>query len=391
MCVSDESTSGVVTADPGTSVGATTKSPPRRERILAGAVVIALASTFALLLAVLPAIETDDPRYVDVIDGDQVGLALAFVPLFATDEELERDLDAVAATGATWIRFDFYWAVLEPERGSYRWEITDRVVREARERGLRVLGILTYSPEWARPKGTTDKSPPEDVADFARFSRKAASRYADRGVHAWEVWNEPNTGAFWEPGADPTAYAELLERTYRAVHAVDPRATVLTGGLAPVGDALDYVSEDGAHMSPWRFLSEVYVAGGKGSFDAVGHHPYPANPGGPAVSAPGNSFAQTADLHQLMVEHGDGAKRIWGTEAGSWTGESAGAVSEQRQARLAGEMLDLWAKWDFVGPFFYYSLRNLGTSAREREDNFGLLHHGYRPKEALDSFDAAIR
>jgi hypothetical protein len=381
-----------------TSVRATSSqsaAPPTlvhvSETRVATVLVVAVAAVFALVLAVLPAIDTEDPRYGDVISGRRVGLSLAFVPLFESDEELERDLDAVADTGATWIRFDFYWAVLEPKEGEIRWELTDRVIREANERGLRVLGILTYTPKWARPRGTTDKAPPTDAADFARFARKAAHRYSHRGVHAWEVWNEPNTAAFWEPGADPEAYAELLEATYRAVHDEDPRAVVLTGGLAPVGDRLDYVSEDGAHMSPWRFLSEVYDAGGKGSFDAVAHHPYPPNPGGPAVSAPGNSFAQTVELHELMIEHGDGGKRVWGTEAGSWTGTSDGAVSEERQALLAGEMLDLWARWDFVGPFLYYSLRDLGTNDRDREDNFGLLRHDFREKEAFASFDAAIR
>jgi hypothetical protein len=381
-----------VTESPPIEASTTHARPPQRAaRVTLGIGLVTVAIGFAMLLAVVPAIDVESERYVDVIDRDRVGFALGFVPVYERRDRLERDLDAIAASGARWLRFDFYWAALEPERGRFEWRRADRVVDGARERGLKIVATLAYTPDWARPSNTTDKSPPTDPADFVRFARAAARRYADRGVHVWEVWNEPNTGAFWAPGADPEAYAEMLAGVHEVIHRVDREATVLTGGLAPVGDALDWVSEDGNHMSPWRFLSELYDAGARGTFDAVAHHPYPALPGGPSVSAPGNPFAQTAELHALMVEHGDRHMKVWGTEAGSWTGTSNGAVSELRQGDLAGEMLARWSEWDFVGPFLYYSLRDLGTNPREREDNFGLLRHGYERKEGMDAFEAALR
>ena len=35
-------------------------------------------------------------------------------------------------------------------------------------------GLVTYTPPWARPEATTNKHPPEDVADYARFAAAAA-------------------------------------------------------------------------------------------------------------------------------------------------------------------------------------------------------------------------
>ena len=48
------------------------------------------------------------------------------------------------------------------------------------------------------------------------------------------------------------------------------------------------------------------------------------------------------------------------------------------------------AQWSYVGPFFLYSLRDMGTNPTDREDNFGLLRNDYSPKPAMAAFDAAV-
>src|SRR5918996_1294775 len=58
--------------------------------------------------------------------------------------DLARELDAIAATGATYLRIDVYWAAIEPQRGVFNWATTDTIVDAARSRGLKVLGILDY-------------------------------------------------------------------------------------------------------------------------------------------------------------------------------------------------------------------------------------------------------
>ncbi len=193
----------------------------------------------------------------------------------------------------------------------------------ANTRGLKVLGIPDYTPSWARAARTDNKYPPRNDDDYVNFVKAAVTRYAPKRVHTWAIWNEPNNADFWKPKPDVAAYSDLLKATYPAIKTLDPSATVLTGGTAPA---------DGA-LSPASWLSSLYAHGDKDSFDAVSHHPYAGLPFGPATIAPWNSFQQTLDLRNLMVIHADGAKKIWGTEAGAYTGTARGAVARDTQAR----------------------------------------------------------
>src|SRR5690606_27133189 len=97
----------------------------------------------------------------------------------------------MVAAGAEWVRVDVSWAAVERSPGEHDWSATDRVVRAARDRELRILGVLAYSPAWAVAPGGDDKTPPGDPGAFAAFAGEAAGRYGDR-VPAWESGNEPN-------------------------------------------------------------------------------------------------------------------------------------------------------------------------------------------------------
>ncbi len=205
-------------------------------------------------------------------------------------------------------------------------------------------------------------------------------RYAPLGVHAWEIWNEPNHVAFWGPRPDPVAYTDLLERASSAIHEVDPGATVMNGGLAPAPDR-------GGEISPLTFLRRIYELGGGPYMDAVAHHPYQF-PDPPTSPEPSNAFLQTAQLHDLMVSFGDGAKKIWGTEVGAPT-RGPDSVSETDQALWLREYYDIWNGWAFTGPLFWYSARDTGN-ANTLEDSYGLVHHNRTPKPALAAFKAMV-
>ncbi len=294
---------------------------------------------------------------------------------------LQRDFELMASTGARWVRFDFDWGGAEPEPGSFDWAGIDRIVRAAQARRLSVLATLAYTPAWARPEGTTDKTPPTDPAAYGRFAGAAAQRYAPMGVQHWELWNELNVSQFWSPRPDPAAYAGLLKAGSAAIRRVDPSATIITAGLAPGVDR-----SDGATVSPRTFLEGVYDAGAGASFDAVGIHPY-TYPDPPMTPGPDNTFFTLPDTYQVMVDRGDGAKRIWGTEFGAPTGTSKRAVSGEEQADRLREGYGQWRRWSFTGPLFWYSHRDKGTNAADPEDNFGLVDNDGRPKPAL----AALR
>jgi hypothetical protein len=65
-------------------------------------------------------------------------------------------------------------------------------------------------------------------------------------------------------------------------------------------------------------------------------------------------------------------------------------VSEDTQAQYVAPYISTWKSWPFTGPFFYYSLRDLGTNLANAEDNFGLLHCDRSQKPAYAAFKQAI-
>jgi hypothetical protein len=302
-----------------------------------------------------------------------------------TDDELARELDGIVATGAAYLRVDFYWAGLEPSKGAFHWAETDRIVHAARARGLRVLALLAYTPAWARPSGTTDKHPPTRPADYADFARAMVEHYRPLGVSDWEIWNEPNLWLFWEPRPDPAAYSRLLAAAHDAIKSVDPAATVITGGLSPAPN--DYQT-----MAPVTFLEGVYAAGGMGKFDAVGHHPsnYPYMPLRYEPNYNDNAFGGvTPKLHETMVTNGDGHKKIWGTEMGAPT---VHGMTPEYVAAYVTEAYQAWKSWPFTGPLLWYSYRDAWTHPTDPEANFGLVKANGETKEpALSAYRSAIR
>lgn len=303
-----------------------------------------------------------------------------------SDTDLEREVRAMASTGATWIRLDLNWPAIEPERATWDWAATDRMVAAAQAQGLRVVALPAYTPSWARPEGTSDKYPPTDVSDFGRFVGEATRRYAPRGVHTWEIWNEPNASWFWAPRPDAAAYTALLVAAAEAVRAADDEATVITGGLAPGED-----SGDGSLIDPATFLRQVYAAGGGGAFDAVAVHPYcyPASPLDRSTSD-WNAFIRLPEVHEVLASEGDGDRRVWLTEYGAPTGSGEGAVDEARQATLIRDGVVAARRWQWVGPLFVYSYRDSSEDPTDREANFGLVRRDFSPKPAWDAYRSAV-
>ena len=303
-------------------------------------------------------------------------------------QTLTRELNADARAGARWLRVDINWAEIQnagPE--SYFWKPIDRVVGAGISRGMHVLGAIIYTPWWARPPGTSATYGPRPT-DFAAFVRAAARHYARLGVHAFEIWNEPNSVSFWQPAADPTAYTAVLKAAYVAIKGVDRSATVLTGGLAPALNA-------GGSYAPVDFLRDMYAAGAGGSFDALADHPYcwPVFPGTRNALSPWDQMYGThPSLRSVMIANGDRPKKIWATEFGAPTDGPAGTyVTPATQARMVSTAYRLFATYRWGGPLFFYQGRDLGTDPSTDQDFFGFLHYDFAPKPSYRAYRAASR
>lgn len=360
--------------------------------IVGGLVGGALASAAAPASAATSCPSSAPPKGATV-PGTKVGFAQAWTPTGTRTAKVERDFGLIADTGAKWVRFDVPWFQVQPRGPSqWKWGAVDAAVAAANDRDLEVLLTLAYTPPWARVHAATDQlfpPAPAHVDDFATFAANVVERYSPQGVHAYEIWNEPNLGSFWKPTPDPEAYTALLVAASDAIHEVDPSVTVVSAGLGPAGEP-DALQGKYNQIGVRAFLEAMYDAGARGYFDALGHHPYTI-PGGPTVTDSWAAFCQTALLHDTMVEHGDGDKAIWATEAGAYTGPSRKErfyhpVDRATQAEYLRQYVTLWSRWPFpTGPMFLYTLWDPPDSQR-----FGVLEADYDEKPAYDVLSDTI-
>lgn len=326
-----------------------------------------------------------DPSAPGRIRRGQVGFSPGFGILDGRPAVQRRQLARMRALGVRRIRLDVGWARVQQSPTNFDWSDTDRVVKAARAARLKVLGVISYEPSWARTADASGGASAVDPADFAAFAARAAARY--RGLVAdWELWNEPNLDWSWGADPDPAAYARLVEAAAPAIRDAAPRARVVVGALAPAVDA-----EDGSQVAPETFLSGFYAAiSSPDLFDAVSVHPYsyPAMPDG---DEDWNTFHKLPELHDIMAGAGDASTPIWLTEYGAPTGTSDRAVTARQQADMVVTALREAGRLDFVGPVFLYSFRDARRDLVDPEANFGVTRYGGRPKAAYWALRRVLR
>lgn len=284
-------------------------------------------------------------------------------------------LDRIRESGATWVRLDVGWSMLQPDRGRFDhdWAVpfVDQVIRQVNRRGLKLLVMFWQTPDWATD-ADTDRAAPSDPADYARAIGWAANRWQDQ-VSAWEVWNEPNYDNFLA-GADPTTYTELLCHAYEAVHSNDPTARVVFGGTMYNDDA---------------WIRRAYRAGAGECFDVMATHPYMGQADAPPETpADGHIYTlrHVRAVRSVMREFGD-QRPIWATEFGWSSHDNAGdegpwdlGVTEGVQARYAVRALRLFRQdYPYVRKAFWYTDRDK-DSGDVHQDGYGMLRRDLSPK-----------
>jgi polysaccharide biosynthesis protein PslG len=355
-----------------------------RRALRLGARSLATASVATLAIAVTEA----QAAIPNTFGQEMFGIATGGAIQNEDAETLDRDLDAMAEAGSRWVRIDINWAQIQNSGpSSYNWTQIDRVVQGVMARGMKVLGVIVYTPRWARPAGADHTYGP-DPAKYAQFASKAVEHYAAMGVHHYEVWNEPNLQTFWTPKPDPAAYTRLLKAAHPAIKGADPQATVLTAGTAPA-------PTNDTTYSPVDFLSAVYADGGVDSFDAVSHHPYcwPAKPGDRGSwSAWHQMYGTSPSLRSVMLANGDGEKKIWATEFGAPTNGPSESypVSEATQADMITTAYSKWKTYEWAGPLFVYQHRDHGSNSSTEQDFFGLLRQDFSRKPAYAAYQRAV-
>ena len=286
--------------------------------------------------------------------------------------------------GVGYIRQTFTWAQIETRRNAYRWGQYDDFVRVAALNDMHVLPVLFDPPKFrsSKPKKHAQHGTyfPKKVSDLGVFGAAVAKRYGPNGTYwaenpdvpklpitAYQIWNEPNLKAYSPPKPSAKKYVQMLKAVKPRIRAVDPAAEIVTGGLP-----------DSRLSKPnlFKFITQMYKAGAKGSFDTMGINPY-------ATSASG-MISKLKKIRGIMNRYRDSSSSIWVTELGwSDVGPKApfrvGAAGQAQRINTTVAALEQNEAALKLRGFFYYSWKD-GAVYAGGHDFWG-LHTGLLRKD----------
>lgn len=301
----------------------------------------------------------------------------AYYPSLA---DVERAAQLMQDAGVQVVRMDFNWDMLNPTRDEWQFDDYDAVVRIVRAHDLEMLGILDYVSWWASSAQDSNDwrvrlySEPANDYDFARYTYEVVEHFKNE-VRVWQIWNEPNTQAFWKPAPNPARYVSLLQEAYLAAKYADPDAVVVFGGLS--GNGVE--GNDDAQLAS-NFLENAYRAGARGYFDVMAIHPYMLPNGGIETLR-----AKISATREVMNEYGDENIPLWLTEIGAPTDvpwwSTAPVQSEQDAANWLSAVYT--KLWDLTPTIVWYQLQDRATGD-DPEGHFGLLRADYSAKPAYE-------
>ncbi len=162
-----------------------------------------------------------------------------------------RDPATMADTHANWERIVLSWADVQPQSASdfsrLGQTITNAQVQGELARGVRLAGLLQFTPAWAQANPDQgQRSPPKNLNlpyddpnnYWGQFVYQTVKFYAGR-VDEWVIWNEPEFrpsdagagGSFTWQGSD-AEFAQLLKVAYLAAKKANPNAVVSFPGTS---------------------------------------------------------------------------------------------------------------------------------------------------------------
>ena len=310
--------------------------------------------------------------------------------LHSDDPGLRADtLDQIKDLGAGWLRVVVAWHDVAPhpgrkhrpnfhekDPGAYDWHVYDRIVSEARARGLKIL--MTPSspvPRWATLGGRSTTRFPS-ATHFGRFVRALGEHYRHQ-VGTWSIWNEPNLKHFLGPqfrghkAYSPTLYRRLFLHAQKALKASgNGHDRLLIGETAPR-------TRRGKSIGPLAFFRDMLCLDKhykkrkhshckKIKADGFAHHPYTTH-SGPYWIPRQRDDVSIGSLHRLTYALYKAGKAhalkkgagLWITEFGVQSKpDPYVGVSQQRQSewRSIGEWIGY--KIPRVKAFSQYLMRD---------------------------------
>jgi hypothetical protein len=286
-------------------------------------------------------------RTVSAMNGDQAEQLSA--------PQLAQQLGQMQLDGVQIVRADAPWSQIQPNAPTaagpgYQWSQTDAWVTALAEHHLTWEPVVDYAVGWA--KTCAGFCAPSNDATYATFAQAVAARYGAGGsfwaqnpgvpyepVSIFEIWNEENVSTYY---VAPATYGPLYAAARTAIHAVDPKASVITGGLAD-----DSGSYNAAQDYPAQYVQQMFAADPslKGNVDGFGLHPY----GSTAVDV----AEWTEDFRHTLTSLGEGSAPIDITEFG-WTASTASRSAMMTNVALwlsrSNCGIGMLAPYDWINP-----------------------------------------
>jgi hypothetical protein len=268
---------------------------------------------------------------------------------------IQTELSDAKNAGATNVRLEFPWWLIEPQRGVYDWSRADLIMSEAASTGITIQPVLVWSPSWT---AAAPNQPPA-AADMHQFAHDFTLRYDGR-VPVIEIWNEPDSGNYLFNGSASTYVASILNPAYAGIKSVDTSVRVELGGPA----------NDAGTCCP--FLSAVIADGG--NFDIAAFHNYV-----------GTGLSEAIAYARIT------SKPIWLGEYGAQS--SSCAAGSDCQSQLINSTLTT------VGPLAmaqWYNLRDTGAwnccpPALGASATWGLLNSNFSAKASYSTMQSLLR
>ncbi len=222
------------------------------------------------------------------------------------------------------------WKDIETSPGVYDWTRLDSLVAGAQAHGVQVTLVLAMTPSFY---SDAESLPPRLLAHYRDYVRAAMTRYRDfdgqRGIAAYQVWNEGNVHTFWT--GTPYQLAELTRVVHTVRDQVDPGATVVAPSFAMrLSSERRWFSHYQAQRVGGKPVSHYY------DVNAVSLYPMPTYGG--RTGGPEDAMALLGNVRHRLTSAGvPVSKALWATEInyGVQTGTpghlSADPISERRQ------------------------------------------------------------
>jgi hypothetical protein len=216
--------------------------------------------------------------------------------------------DRAAQAGVQWERLIFPWSLIQ-KTGPTAWAngyFSDQQIAQEAARGIQIVGLATYTPQWATSTPKTPRPtnvpanlylPFDDPQNYwGQFMFKLAQRYAGQ-INIWVIWNEPDmysdTIAYTWDGTITDLY-QLVKVASQAVKKANPEAKIVLPGLTYWWD-----KEGGRPLYLARFLEVAAhdpTAAAQGDyFDIVDLHQY---------TNPLNTYVATRVYQRALATYG---------------------------------------------------------------------------------------